>query len=132
ASSPKNPVIATSPAYHDHRPQRLLLNSPDTTVAWSPERDSWVCARPAFTDRTRQSEVSVFVPPNTPAFARFIAGRRRNTSCKEVRRWPRYPFHELPNVIYDASLFAPNRWNDRASLTRCCPKHRPLCPRRAA
>src|SRR5262249_35982626 len=31
ASSPKDPVIATSPAYHGHPPQRLLLNSPDTT-----------------------------------------------------------------------------------------------------
>src|SRR5215813_10756651 len=32
ASSPKDPVIATSPAYHGHPPQRLLLNSPDTTI----------------------------------------------------------------------------------------------------
>ena len=31
ASSPKDPVIATSPAYHDHPPQRLLQNFPDTT-----------------------------------------------------------------------------------------------------
>src|SRR5437763_4164992 len=30
-SSPKDPVIATSPAYHDHPPQRLLQNFPDTT-----------------------------------------------------------------------------------------------------
>jgi hypothetical protein len=27
----KGSVIATSPAYHDHPPQRLLQNFPDTT-----------------------------------------------------------------------------------------------------
>src|SRR5439155_25696302 len=32
ASSPKDPVIATSPAYHDHSPPRLLQNFPDTTT----------------------------------------------------------------------------------------------------
>src|ERR1700730_3985794 len=31
AASPKTPVIATSPAYHDRPLQRLLQNSPDTT-----------------------------------------------------------------------------------------------------
>src|SRR4029077_8379425 len=31
ASSPKDPVIASSPAYHDHPPLRLLLNLSDTT-----------------------------------------------------------------------------------------------------
>jgi hypothetical protein len=27
----EDPVIAQSPAYHDHQPHRLLLNFPDTT-----------------------------------------------------------------------------------------------------
>src|SRR5215469_5871555 len=31
ASSPKDPVIAQSPAYHDHQPHRLLLNLSDAT-----------------------------------------------------------------------------------------------------
>src|SRR5215475_14307169 len=30
ASSPKDPVTAKSPAYHDHPPPRILLNFPDT------------------------------------------------------------------------------------------------------
>jgi len=32
ASAPKDPVTAKSPAYHDHSPERLLLNPSDTIV----------------------------------------------------------------------------------------------------
>src|SRR4029077_8015226 len=42
ASSPKDPVIASSPAYHDHPPQRLLLNLSDTTAKSSSSRPAEV------------------------------------------------------------------------------------------
>ena len=43
-------------------------------AAWSPERDSWLCARAAaFTDRTRQSEVSYPYPQLRPSPAHQLA-----------------------------------------------------------
>src|ERR1700730_17890374 len=57
ASSPKDPVIATSPAYHDHPPQRLLQNFPDTTngpVSPGEQRASGPAPQPTFDQRNRR------------------------------------------------------------------------------